>query len=212
MCDEVSSSLATQCLAFCQTMASQAQAFNFSLTLDTSFCFSLDTRVGAPVKQVTRKTSPSTQRRNERRRKLFLESKQTESKSAEETRNLFSCDVCDFTGMSRKDLNIHINRQHKDLEQLDGNISLMNPTYDDSQKPELPTEIAEDVLTLKLDIEYLTKSTPPTGGHWNIAKNIHRYFGIWPDLLHLQNWSPRCVWNHLIFFYLLMWAEGVPEI
>ena len=53
--------------------------------------------------------------------------------------------------MSRKDLNIHTSRQHKDLEQLDGNISLMNPTYDDSQKPELPTEIAEDVMTLKLE-------------------------------------------------------------
>ena len=100
---------------------------------------------------------------------LFLESKQTEAKSAKETRNLFSCDVCDFTGMSRKDLNIHINRQHKDLEQLDGNISLMNPTYDDSQKPELPTEIAEDVMTLKLDIEYWTwprgKVPPPKVHH-----------------------------------------------
>ena len=55
MCDEVSSSLATQCLAFCQTLASQGQAFNFALTLGTSFSFSLDTREGAPVKQVTRK-------------------------------------------------------------------------------------------------------------------------------------------------------------
>ena len=60
--------------------------------------------------------------------------------------------------MSRKDLNSLTSRQHKDLEQLDGNISLTNPTYDDSQKPELPTETAEDVMTLKLDIEYWTWS------------------------------------------------------
>ena len=55
MCDEVFFFLATQSLAFCQTLASQGQAFNIPLTLGTSFSFSLDTRVGAPVKQVTRK-------------------------------------------------------------------------------------------------------------------------------------------------------------
>ena len=157
MCDEVSSSLAAQCLAFCQTLASQGQAFNFSLTLGTSFSFSLDTRVGAPVKQATRKktTSPSTQRRNDRRRKLFLEFKQTEAKSAGDNGKLFSCDVCDFAGTSRKDLKIHMTRQHKDLEQLDGNISL-NSTIADAKKKEMPPEqtLTEDVLTLKLDLEY----------------------------------------------------------
>ena len=159
MCDEVSSSLATQCLAFCQTLASQGQAFNFSLTLGTSFSFSLDTRVEAPVPQVTRKkkTSPSTQRRNDRRRKLFLESKQTGSKSAEENGKLFYCDVCDFSEMSRKDLNVHMIRQHKDLEQLDGNMSL-NSTVIDDLKHEIPAKptITEDILTLKLDLEYWT--------------------------------------------------------
>ena len=128
MCDEVSSSLATQCLAFCQTLASQGQAFNYSLTLGTSFSFSLDTRVEAPVPQVTRKkkASPSTQRRNDRRQKLFLE-----SKPGEENRKLFSCDVCDFSEKSRKDLNVHMNRQHKDLEQLDGNMSLNSTVVKD---------------------------------------------------------------------------------
>ena len=98
----------SKCLEFCQALASHGHKFSFSLSLGPNFSFSLDTRVGAPVKQVTRKKSPSTQRRNEIRRKLFLESKQTESKSAEETKNLFSCDVCDFSEMSRKDLNVHI--------------------------------------------------------------------------------------------------------
>ena len=171
MCDEVSSSLATQCLAFCQTLASQGQAFNFSLTLGTSFSFSLDTRVEAPVPQVTRKkkTSPSTQRRNDRRRKLFLESKQTGSKSAEENGKLFSCDVCDFSEMSRKDLNVHMIRQHKDLEQLDGNMSL-NSTVIDDLKQEMPAKptITEDILTLKLDLEYWTwprGQAPPSKVH-----------------------------------------------
>ena len=60
----------------------------------------------------------------------------TESKSAEK---LFSCDVCDFSETSRKDLNIHMIKQHKDLEQLDGNISL-NSAVVDEQKLEMPTE------------------------------------------------------------------------
>ena len=173
MCDEVSSSLATQCLAFCQTLASQGQSFNFCLTLGTSFSFSLDTKVKAPVPQVTRKkkTSPSTQRRNDRRRKLFLESKQTGSKSAEQNGKLFSCEVCDFSETStRKDLNIHMIRQHKDLEQLDCNISL-NSTVVDVQKQEMPAEqtLTEDILTLKLDLEYWTgprgKAPPSTVHH-----------------------------------------------
>ena len=152
MCDEVSSSLATQCLAFCQTLASQGQAFNFSATLGTSFSFSLDTRMEAPVPQVTRKkkTSPSTQRR-----KLFLESKQTGSKSAEENVKLFSCDVCDFSEMSRKDLNVHMNTQHKDLEQVDDNMPL-NSTVVKDLKQDIPAKpiLTEDILTLKLDLQY----------------------------------------------------------
>ena len=43
-------------------------------------------------------------------------------------------------------------KQHKDLKQLDGNISL-HSTVNDVQKQENPTELSlpEDILTLKLD-------------------------------------------------------------
>ena len=115
----------------------------------------MDTRVGASVKQVTRKkTSPSTQRRNDRRRKHFLESKQTEAKSAGENDKISSCDVCDFSETSRNDLNIHMSRQQKDLEQLDGNI-FMNSTIVDAQKQEVQNE---DVLNLKSGPECWTWS------------------------------------------------------
>ena len=73
-------------------------------------------------------------RRNNRRRKHFLESKQTEAKSAGENGILFSCEVCDFSGTSRKVLNNHMNSQHKDLEQLDGNISLNSTNVDAKEK------------------------------------------------------------------------------
>ena len=60
-------------------------------------------------------------------------------------------------------------RQHKELEQLDGNISL-NSTVVDVQKQEMPAEqnLAEDILTLKLDLEYWTwprGKAPPSKVH-----------------------------------------------
>ena len=77
MCGE-GSSLAIQCLAFCQALASQGQAFNFSLKIGSNFSFCLDNRDVNPVTPfVTRKkTSPSAKRRNARRRAQFLNKKQ----------------------------------------------------------------------------------------------------------------------------------------
>ena len=81
-----------------------------------------------------------------------------------------SCGACEFSGTSRKYFNIHMTRQHKDLEQLDGNISL-NSTIADAKKKEMPPEqtLTEDVLTLKLDLEYWTwpqnKAPPPKVHH-----------------------------------------------
>ena len=73
-------SLATKCLDFCQTLTSQGSPFNFSLTIGSSFSFSLDTRekMVALASQVKskKKASPSTLRRNARRREDFLKKKQ----------------------------------------------------------------------------------------------------------------------------------------
>ena len=71
------SSLASQCLAFCQALASQGKAFSFSIKIDSTFSFSLDTRESSSSAPLTRKKlSPSTQRRNARRRAEFLKKKQ----------------------------------------------------------------------------------------------------------------------------------------
>ena len=75
MC-EANSSLATKCLDFCQALSSQGVAFNFSLSIGSTFSFSLDTRGKAPMASGTKKKSPSTLRRNARRRREFLEKKQ----------------------------------------------------------------------------------------------------------------------------------------
>ena len=70
-------SMASKCLAFCQTLVSQGQVFNFSLSIGSDFTFSLDTRSKAFESQVNKKKlSPSTVRRNARRRAEYLAKKQ----------------------------------------------------------------------------------------------------------------------------------------
>ena len=82
MSGEDSSSLASKCIAFCQTLASQGQVFNFSLSIGSEFSFSLDTRSKAVKTQGTKKrASPSTLRRNARRRAEFNSKKQQSSPS-----------------------------------------------------------------------------------------------------------------------------------
>ena len=78
--------LATKCLDFCQTLSSQGSAFKFSLTMGSNFSFSLDTRGVAldiqakiPLKK---KPSPSTLRRNARRREVFLNKKRNPAPSS----------------------------------------------------------------------------------------------------------------------------------
>ena len=78
---EVDLSLAySKCMEFCQALASQGQSFKFSISIGSNFSFSLDTRSKATTSQGTKKmASPSTLRRNARRREEFLAKKQQKS-------------------------------------------------------------------------------------------------------------------------------------
>ena len=78
---ENDSSLANKCLALCQALNNQGKAFKFSLTISNTFSFSLDSRERTvPIPKAGKKrTSPSTRKRNARRRKQFLEKKSTRS-------------------------------------------------------------------------------------------------------------------------------------
>ena len=70
------SSLAHQCLALCQTLASQGRTFSLSLTAGSSFIFSMESNgIAVPAQVVKKKSSPSTLRRNAKRRELFLKRK-----------------------------------------------------------------------------------------------------------------------------------------
>ena len=78
--------LANKCLDFCQTLSSRGSAFKFSLTMGSNFSFSLDTKVLTSDIQVKylpkKKPSPSTIRRNARRREMFLRKKRNPAPSS----------------------------------------------------------------------------------------------------------------------------------
>ena len=127
--------LANKCLEFCQALASQNTTFSFNLTCGPSFSFSLDTRgVEPPTKNMVRKqVSPSTRRRNERRKKVFLEKKNsTTSVPVKET----NCEVSAKEAEDKKQTNwnselvecdsgsviMKLKKAKNNIPQFDGNI------------------------------------------------------------------------------------------
>ena len=116
-------SMASKCLAFCQALVSQGQVFNFSLSIGSDFTFSLDTRSKASGSQRKKKPSPSTIRRNAKRRAEFMAKKQqtppsriSNDEEAVQTSTVFPCDQCDYLGASEKGLKQHARMKHKKAE------------------------------------------------------------------------------------------------
>ena len=124
---EADCSLASKCMDFCQALASQGLPFHFSLNMGPDFTFSLDTRGKAKaVPVVKKKVSPSTQRRNARRREEFLLKKRQRLSTVDApvekaTVPQFSCDQCDYTNVSEKGLRQHIRMKHR-REQLENQL------------------------------------------------------------------------------------------
>ena len=115
------SSLASKCMAFCQALASQGQHFNFSTSTGSGFTFSLDTSRSKAVsnQKAKRKSSPSTLRRNARRREEFLAKKQQECSTRISVKNSVAakeikCDQCEYVAASEKGLRQHIRMKHKE--------------------------------------------------------------------------------------------------
>ena len=135
---EENSDLASQCMAFCQALASKGQTFSFTLNVGPSFTFSLDTRGDGSSTLAKKRKSPSTQRRNSRRRAEFLAKKHgppperepssmetTPEKEAEpEEENVFKCDQCENNFKSENGMKIHIGKTHKKVDS-----ALATPEY-----------------------------------------------------------------------------------
>ena len=73
-----------------------------------------------------KKKSPSTFCRNAKWREEYLKKRVSTSQPTQPTpkgpekEKSFFCDVCDYTGESQIGLNVHMNRKHKNIPQLDG--------------------------------------------------------------------------------------------
>ena len=72
---EEDAQLASQCLEFCQTLAGKSLTFSFSLTIGSSFSFSVDTRGKEALAPKRKKKTPSTLRRDARRREELMKKK-----------------------------------------------------------------------------------------------------------------------------------------
>ena len=174
---ESNSILVSKCLAFCQTLASQGQAFSFSLVIGPDFSFSLDTRskeqCSLEVKKKKKKQSPSTLRRNARRREEFAKKKQASSaETLAGDEQLTSaqapkCDQCDYVGTSEKGLKQHMRMKHKasgaapQKENLRGSTNPVQPLavspLKDSSREEIGEEKEEPVSPLQH-----SPSSPPS--------------------------------------------------
>ena len=117
---------ASKCLDLCQAVIGQGQGFNFSLTYTgTSYTFSLDTRSkDTPSPTARKKTSPSTLRRNVRRREEFLKRKAETTEALSEKPKVqgnWSSELVD-KGAARS-VKVKLKRKPPNhIPQLDGNI------------------------------------------------------------------------------------------
>ena len=126
---EDKSNLASQCMAFCQALASKGQIFSFTLKLGSSFAFSLDTRGNGTSSLTKKRKSPSTRRRNARRRAEFLAKKRGPPESESSTEKStpekvarpvkakeFKCDQCEKDFKSENGLKIHVGKTHNRVD------------------------------------------------------------------------------------------------
>ena len=92
---EDNSALVSQCQDFCQTLADKSLIFSFTLSLGDSFSFSLDTSGKEAVASKAKKKTPSTLKRDARRRNEFVK-KKLEVSTGEKTldEKVFKCDQC----------------------------------------------------------------------------------------------------------------------
>ena len=114
------SSLLSQCLEFTKQLVNARTSFKFDLKLPSGFSFNFTTTDQEPSRSRisdTKKKSPSTLRRNAKRKQMFLEQKKNSYSNTEQS---LECDQCDFHANCKVSLRKHIAKEHKSIPQLDG--------------------------------------------------------------------------------------------
>ena len=151
--------MASQCMDFCHALASHQKVFTFSLTVGSTFAFSLDTRESlTPAAKAVKRKSPSATRRNAKRRTEFLKKKSDPLSSgttdfidvtlasrdglpASAHKDVLSssnppsmaptCNQCDYKAASEKGLRQHARMKHKS-PQLDSGPPPSSPSTPES--------------------------------------------------------------------------------
>ena len=98
MSSSENTSLVKQCMDFCQHLNSQGKMFNFSLSLGPVFYFSLDTKQQTTtVIPLVRKKSPSTLKRNLKRREEYLKKKAEQLSEKQSTADEYPVETSKIT-------------------------------------------------------------------------------------------------------------------
>jgi len=111
--------LAYKCLEVCQALVAKGEPFKFSLSMGATLTFSLDTRgkEETPTPMARKKVSPSTMRRNARRKEAFLE-KKAETSSNTATKGSWRSEV---VAENDKSVKLKLKRNpSENVNQLDG--------------------------------------------------------------------------------------------
>ena len=130
----------SNCMEFCQALATQGKTFHFSLNIGTNFSFSLETRSKALAAEpvLRKKESPSTQRRNARRRIEFLNKKRQAPSTVDSSvaaGSLFSCEHCKYTNSSERGLRQHQRMKHGKPQLVTWVQSSSPPTPESLRQP-----------------------------------------------------------------------------
>ena len=109
----------------CQALASMGHTISFSLALGSTFSLNLDTRRKATSpgerRPQKKKPSPSTLRRNQKRKEKFLKQKGETTHDLEVSsppEGTFKCEHCDNFFKSENGLKIYIGKYHKTLKEV----------------------------------------------------------------------------------------------
>jgi len=121
---EVDPSLRTKCLDLCQALVDKGTPFTFSLTIGSTFTLSLDTRKTeeSPIPQARKKSSPSTLRRNARRKDQFLKRKAETPETLKEKPDVqgnWRSEVVQVSDKRAVKLKL-VKKPSKNIDQLDG--------------------------------------------------------------------------------------------
>ena len=185
-------SLATKCMDFCHALAIQGKMFKFSLSIGSTFSFSLDSREGKETMSARSKKSPSALKRNAKRRQEFLMKKsqpaasttglESNQKASEKTvtqLEAFPCDHCESSFKTENGLKIHRGRSHKEasspekLRKSSAQSSLLvSPTRDQDRVEPChncgmdmsPTHQCQSDNDSTLDDEIVVKKPPTCPG------------------------------------------------